>query len=318
MIDKEERGSAVPPSPKDVMIRTMKSDRESMALRGGDRPEYEKVEFYDKVPKEKPGPVPGQPLPPEHSNWWTFGWIMGGAVILGALVYFIYPFIAVKPSPEEPILPPIEDGGGLPEVPPYLVVPKFFHQSFFKEAADETLSSTFSVALVKDEVSLSYNEKILEILKGASKNTKMIEVFLEKEGDRGQHLGLVEFTKVAEAEFLDLEFLADNFNPDFTFFIFKDGVDFWPGLIAKPKSGKSLALLQSEVLKLESSGNLVNLFLKFPGQGQEKFQDILILGEPTRKLEFPDGGGEFIYGWFHGFLVISTSEAGLKEAALRL
>jgi hypothetical protein len=113
--------------------------------------------------------------------------------------------------------------------------------------------------------------------------------------------------------------LAQNFNPDFTFFIYKEKKGFWPGLITQLKPEKNLIVLKPEIAKLENSTNLERLFITKPEGEKGLFRDVLLSGQPARVLDFSvSSPAKFIYGWFHNYLVISTSEVGLKEAIGRL
>jgi len=317
MKGREEQGSAVPPAPKDVRIRTMASDMQSMALRGGGSPEYEKFQLEapgDK--KKKPVLIPGEPLPPEHGIGLTLAWVLGVALVLAALVYFLYPLITQR-QPEDQVLVSTENEGvALPEVPPYLIVPKFVHEHLFVSEPEEVLSTTLGMIITEVIQTQHYRDKVLGVLKTAEAESGVIEVSLNKE--EGQHLGLVEFLKLSGAEFLDLEFVSKNFNPDFTFYVYKGEGGLWPGLVAKLKPGKSKLLLQQEISKLEGSDKIANLYLDSPGETTLTFKDVLVFGEPARIADFSKKGARFVYGWFHNFFVVSTSDEGLLEVLLKL
>ena len=56
-----------------------------------------------------------------------------------------------------------------------------------------------------------------------------------------------------------------------------------------------------------------------PGTPDAAFKDALVDSQPVRALRY-SSGAMFVYGWFgnNNYLVISTSEAGLKAAEKRL
>jgi len=316
MSNGQGQGSSVPPSPKDVRIRTMASDIQSMALRGGGSPEYEKILFQEPgAKKKKPLPVYGQPMPSEHGISWTLAWVFGVAAVLAALVFFLYPLITQR-EPEDPVIPPDDEEVVFPDVPAYLVVPKFTHETLFINEPEEVLSTILGPPVDEAMANGVYEKKVLEVLKTTKTDSGVIQIDLKKTED--QHLALVEFLKLAGAEFIDLEFLSNNFNPDFTFYVYKNGDERWPGLVAKLKPGKSKLLLQSELSKLESSDKISALYLSPPGDKTSGFKDVLVFNEPARIVDFKEEGARFVYGWFHSFFVISTSDEGLLDALLKL
>ena len=316
MNGKGEQGSAVPPPPKDVRIRTMASDIQSMAFRGGGSPQYEKIQLETPQTRKKPTLIPGQPMPREHGMGWVLGWVFGVAAILAALVYFLYPLITQRQPEDSTLVPPNDEEAALPDVPAYLIVPKFTHKTLFISEPNETLSTTLGAPVSGTVEAQIYRDKVLEVLKTAKAESGVIEIDVNKEVN--QHLALVEFLKLSGAEFLDLEFLSKNFNSDFTFFVYRDGNNFWPGLVAKLRPGKSKLLLQSEVSNLEGSDKISSLYLNPPGEITSKFKDVLVFGEPARIIDFKSDGARFVYGWFHNFLVVSTSDDGLLDVLLRL
>jgi len=72
--------------------------------------------------------------------------------------------------------------------------------------------------------------------------------------------------------------------------------------------------LSEDVSQIEISPKISNLFLGFIGKPRtDGFVDDTAGGQPVRTLLF-EGGTSFTYGWFRGYLIMSTSKDGLREA----
>jgi len=303
--------SFVPPSPSGAEIRTLKSDVRSMALSGGSPPSSgspvyfaDQASIHNKNIRESSVPTLS------NTGLWKILFVFGIVAVLAAVVYFVYPLIFPSPSPTSSST---DSGGNLPDLPPHLNIPPFVHQSLFRIPADELLVFSTSYSTGLDPNPDEYRNGIRNTVSRASSTSELLEINIAKESGDG-HLALTDFLVFSGFSVLDLDFLAENLNPDFTFFVFKDNKDYWPGLVAEFKKGNQWLILKSDINKLEVSDNLDALFLADPGTSNGVFEDVLISGQPVRVLKFGDGSAELIYGWLHGYMVISTSLDGLISA----
>ena len=86
----------------------------------------------------------------------------------------------------------------------------------------------------------------------------------------------------------------------------------------RPKEGKSPILLKKDLLKIEGSKDLEKFFITSPGSREGEFSDFLLSGQSVRYLKFSRMTSVFVYGWYKGNLIITTSEAAFGEAITRL
>ncbi|MEK7181176.1 MAG: hypothetical protein AAB738_02465 [Patescibacteria group bacterium] len=310
--DSSERADStyVPPPPSEVSIRTMDSDLKSMALSGGSFPTSQRIAVassQSQVRKVQAG----------SGYLFKIFLAVGIVLVLAAVFYFAFPLF-IHEKDNTPV------GGNvasttptLPVVPPSVTIPTFSHISSFKKTPDRVVS----LRLVYPARALSdletYNQKLLGALPADKVSTAtLIEVELKKED--GTALAVSQFFNVAGMKFLDEDFLAANFNLDFTAFVYKTKDGFWPGLIIKPQSGKNWILLKPGVVKLEESRDIESLFLTNPGDKTGEFEDVSVSGQLARSLKFKNPTANFIYGWFHDDLIISTSLEGLRDVIGRL
>ncbi len=312
----EERdpGAYVPPPPNEVSIRTLDSDVRSMALSGGNFPQSERVAFQLNKPVSSVGIGKSS-----TSVLKVTLWIVLGLFVLGALIYFIYPLVspsdgegvngdnAVSISTSSPTLPP---------VPPSVTIPKFDHKSFFKKPADTVLEIKFNYPVTSVLDLETYNQKISNLLQGSRSTSTLVE--LEVKGGNDRPLALSQFWTASGIRLLPEDFWAQEFNPDFTFFVFRNKDGDWPGLVTKFVEGRSWLVLKNRIVAMESSADLEELFVVAPGNRFGGFADTLVSGQPARALEFSKPSTRFVYGSFHNYLLISTSLEGLKEAVARL
>jgi hypothetical protein len=123
------------------------------------------------------------------------------------------------------------------------------------------------------------------------------------------------------ATVLDPSFLAENFNPDPTFFVYRDKSGSWPGYVLSLQNGKNWLFLESDVAKLESSPAIANFFLTNTGPASpDGFTDSAIASTTVRILPFLEATVPtyFVYGWSNGNLILSTSQAGFAAAIAHL
>lgn len=312
--NKNERSDATyaPPPPTEVSIRTLESDIKSMALSGGGFPAAQRVALPQRV-EPKGGKAGGV-----FASGYIFRiiWALTLVLVLGAIFYFVFPlFSSSSPDKLEVLVPTSTLNPVLPSVPPGMTTLKFNHQSYFRKPAEAVLTLRLSYPARTAENSANYNQKLSALLESEPATSTFYEVRVEK--DNGEPLAFSQFLEAAGIKLLDSDFLASNFNPDFTFFIYQTKKGFWPGLLAQAQSEKNWILLKPEIVKLENS-EVETFFLGNPGRRIGFFEDSLISRQSARILKFESPEASFVYGWFHDYLVMSTSLEGLKEAVNRL
>ncbi len=306
------------PPPSEVIIRTMDSDIKAMALSGGGFVQGQKV--YMKSPSQEAAPLIREENKPESHGLKIFLIILIALIFVGAAGWFVYP-ILFKDQNNGVVTPPVmvDDSTttpALPETPSSLAVPRFNHVSYLKINSAKTVmipvdftpTKTTDFGAVKTKIQGAANQ---------NKNVDFWEINLEK--IPGQNLALSEFFYLTNSKILSEDFLATNFEPDFTLFAYQNKGGVWPGIVAKLTTDKKWMYLKSEIAKLEKSPNLNYLFINNPGSPSGNFGDVLESGQPTRILRFQNQSSTFTYGWFSNkYFIISTSEDGLKAALSKL
>ncbi len=356
-------GANIPPPPAEVGVRTMASDLASIAERGGGSPKARMIRISLKsqegakavsVPRavvpvvtspvarpvspssavaEKQNPAPvsksfyGEPFDNAQDKQGRtingeqnrtifskpiFLFPFLGILLLGEFsvaYFFVYPLLnPKKPSVKAPIVPAVTQPLS------------FEHKSFFVQPVDgnfilEILSPVSGMEFERDKISSFVN--------GISGS--FFEITPQSGGV--QAFSADDFFSSIGGNILGSDFLNENFEKDFTLFLYKDKgglpagkAGLWPGYILKLKSGKSPIFLQKAVLeKMQSaSTERANLFLAAPGvPANPQFQNGLSGGQPIWFLNFPNAPSVIAYGWFFNkYLTISTSLEGLKQAIL--
>lgn len=315
-------GPSVPPPPPEVKIRTFESDTESMAQSGGGGPTPHLVKappFADKTEVQAKKAKPSSK---------ATGVIIAAVafIVLAAMAFVAYKFfLAIIGGNANPGSgsPATTSATSMPVMPttsapaPTSVSSNFIHQSAFREPPDQTLTlSVVSAAESASELQTFY-QRLNNLLGAASPTSTFFEI--DVKGTDGHDLNIDEIFSLTDGAVLDSSFLAGNFNLDATFFVYKDKNGFWPGYILALQSSKNWLFLKDDVAKLESSPKIQNLFLASPGQPPASgFKDDAVNGQPVRVETFSALGASFSYGWYRGYLILSTSVDGLKEALSRL
>lgn len=123
-----------------------------------------------------------------------------------------------------------------------------------------------------------------------------------------------------EAQSIGLaETLTAAFEDSFGAYFFYDDKGAWPGYVAKlkPSSNMDIVTLTDRLQKLEAS-SYGNFFLAQPGIPQE-FKTGQALGKyPDRYIAFSAPGALFSYGLFENYLILNTSNEGLKQILAKL
>jgi hypothetical protein len=197
----------------------------------------------------------------------------------------------------------------------------FTHVSLFEVPADQTL--TFALSTTTSATSsaslLSFNQKLSALLATAKKTSTMIEI--DAQDGSGNALSIETLLGEANESVIDPSLLATNFNPDATFFVYRDKNGSWPGYVLSLQTGKNALSLQSDVAELESSPGVANFFLTNPGApSTDGFTSSIIASTTVRILPFLTASVPtyFVYGWSNNDLILSTSQDGFAAAIAHL
>jgi hypothetical protein len=119
--------------------------------------------------------------------------------------------------------------------------------------------------------------------------------------------------------FLPKAFFEERFENDVTMFAYRDNLGIWPGYILKLKEGQTPLGLTALVQQIEKDPALLApLYATSTGALAGTFRDTQIAGQPVRRVSFAQNA-VFIYGWFYNqYLVLGTSDEGVKQAVQRL
>lgn len=313
----------VPPPPVvggDVEVRTMQSDIASVKTSGGSEPTPQMF---------SPSSLTGEPVfDPKTAATKKKGgaekiiiFVVIGLIMVGALAaaFFLLKdlFIPVTQTPEAPVenmpfgeVPPppaAPEGENLPSatVPPIETV----HASFFTLAADLIEEQTFK------EFTVDALKAVIPA-KEALADGSIREIVLKTE------TGFVDFPSFMAVMIPDIvtESVKENFENDFTFFVYRDKGTDLIGFIAKAKptiSVESFAAMGG----IETSNNLHNFYLTDPGT-IGVFKEGTVNSQFIRYASFSKAGYAFDYGWLkdtsgNRYFVVSSSYSGIKEAVKR-
>lgn len=311
--------ASVPPPPPEVKIRTMRSDLESMAKSGGSLPHFETV----KAPGLKILSLEESKKEADKSSEKSF-WIIASVVaviVISGVIYFGYQIFRNQQGSSVPSgnVVPVTPSTSLPVNEVLGPAQEFVHMTFFKKPPEETLTFIAKSQAENAQELRTFGQRMLEVLATAKKETKFIEILFKD--DSGADLSLSEVLSLSGSLVLPGDFLLAKFNPDPTVFVYRDAKGSWPGYVFELKPNENWLFLKDDIIKLEKSAKIENFFLVSPGPpvggAAGGFEDIVISSQPARKLTFSFGAA-FVYGWFRGHLILSSSEDGLKEALARL
>jgi len=315
----EKETPAVAPPPE-VKVRTLQSDLESMTKSGGALPQFQVVRApsLPSAPASPPAETGGKKLT-------TAIIVLVALALLGAIIYFSYqlffnrPSVGTTPPPEQNATAPAPQPPVQPPPPPTtppIAQQGFVHRSLFSKPADQVLTLAVRGTVESASDLQTFGQKVTNLLAAAKPAANLFEINIKNVD--GKDLDVNEEMALADTAMIDQQFLSTHFNLDATFFIYKDKEGFWPGLITSLKPTENWLFLKNDVAKLEKSPKINNFFLSFPGDKIGDFKDDVVSGQPVRTLTFTAPGAIFIYGWFRGNLILSTSEEGLKQALARL
>jgi hypothetical protein len=303
----------VPTSPMDVNIRTMVSDIRSMGESGGGMPIGKSIAVEIKNDNGIQSANP--PTKKPRLSLWIIVAIIGASVLFLASYYLIFPFISGLSNSGVSPVEEIENktNTGLPSKTAAVFLG---HESFFVGRVDSLVVVKLPLSQVVSSIN-SYRSQIASLTTTPSDIESFFEINIQSQD--GRQLSFVEFTNAIGADIFNKDFLLDNFGQDFTTFVYKDSSGIWPGFVLKPNDNKPPLLLKSQITKIEKPNDSIqNIFITSPSSPLT-FRDGQIDSQPVRILEFSDKSSKLIYGWFlNKYLVISTSEDGLKEAIGKL
>lgn len=335
---------SAPPPPPEVKVRTMRSDLESMAKSGGGLPRFLSV----KVENLSFGKEPSATALPEKGKKKAVVVliVIAAAAAIGVAGYFVYGMFFASGGSSLPSTPSSAQqgipqpapanttptntgtnaGGGAggaqapaAPTPPVQTAP-FTHASLFRKPADQVLTLVLSSGGTATSAAdlQTFNQKLSALLGTASQSANVIEIKMQAAG--GQGLAVSDLLAQANAPILSAKALA-HFNPDATFFAYRAGGIFLPGLILSLSPGENWLFAKSDVAQLESSPYIANLFLQNVGApSADGFTDAMVSSTAVRVLPFLDAVPPeyFTYGWYQNDLILSTSQAAFLAAAARL
>ena len=310
------------PSSPEIRVRTMESDIAAVGARGGEvitgtggrvvAPQGEMYSFAKGNPRELSNVLSPRLL--------IIIGVFAIVLLVGYLLYsFFYPFFAGRDNPEggaPPISSAVPPRTELPPLVPDLepTATTITHVSFFRLAPGESVELTARTGPATSAENLQTFSQRFSALAG-----RMRESFGEVlvRGENGQ-LAAGDFFSRIDAALLPPDFLAENFNQDFTAFMYKDAKGAWPGYVLQLKKSATPVLVIPKInpaIESAAPEKIANLYLAPPAvPSSPAFKDVSIDEKPFRILSFGKGI-EFIYGWFNNsLLVLSTSRAGLEKA----
>ncbi|RJQ28919.1 hypothetical protein C4571_02675 [Candidatus Parcubacteria bacterium] len=304
--------SSIPAPSSEFKIRTLASDVRSMTASGGGLPQAVRVTgpFFA-------GAQEGASSAKSRKSVVIIFSVILVVAALGAAAYYLYPrFLGEKDESGADVRGSMESQGALgtkPEVrEAQSIIPSFEHLSFFRAPAQETLTLFLSGPAASASDLWTYGQKITSLLNSANRASTFFEITIRNQD--GSAAPVTAFFEAIDGAVLDPQFVLTNFNPDFTYFMYRDQFGSWPGYILELKSGQNWLFLSEDVSQIEISPKISNLFLGFIGKPRtDGFVDDTAGGQPVRTLLF-EGGTSFTYGWFRGYLIMSTSKDGLREA----
>ncbi len=324
-------GTVVPPPPDadssltQVAIRTMASDLAMLGQTGGSTPLGETLSIsFDKTHKpEEEGSVtvagPNEPKANPIKPYLgiivkiVLG-ILGLGLVIGLGYYFAPKFMAALQSTPTNTPPQPPPPGKLPDIPPPPT--SSIHASFLRLGADAQIS--INIDPTKPATSPTvFSSEVAKALENVDQRSSLIELGIRKLN--AEHLTWPEFLTARNALLLPIDTFVQNFEPDFTAFLYRDAKGIWPGYIIKLKSQHSPIIFGTTLLGSEKNiPAFMNLLVTAPSVPPGTFHNARIVGEPVRSLDFATTKGDveatLSYGFFYGdYLIFSASDDGLRQ-----
>lgn len=159
-------------------------------------------------------------------------------------------------------------------------------------------------------------EALAAIPRVAATSSSLIQIIPTDTG--GTPIPLSQFISLFDATVLDPQFFSTRFEDQFVMFGYQDARGWWPGYILNLRGSENWLFLQGDVRALESSSKIQNFYVSSPGDPKNKFYDIKIGEVSARAMDWTGVPTSFVYGWFRGYLILSTSRQGLEAVLPRL
>lgn len=315
-----------PPPPPEVKVRTMRSDIDEMGKNGGSLPHFHVVTVKGLTPTKARMVETAVPLAASGGTTTGTNKAAVAAVVIIAiaaialLVYLAYRTlfagtISAPSTGNATAALPAQNQTATSTATTSATAP-FIHVSLFKKQADQTLIFTFSSGGAATSAAdlQTFNQRLSALLAGADNNAHMIEIAMRTADGRGVAIGDV--LAQANAPLLSAQALA-HFNPDASFFVYRDANGFWPGIVLLLTPGDNWLFAKNDVQSLESSPDIANLFLAGVGAPSASgFADSTVNNTAVRAVSFPHANppATFLYGWYQTYLIISTSQNGFTAA----
>lgn len=308
--------SVPPPPPKEVDIRTMSSDSNSLKQSGGTGPTPQSVKPIGKSGGPKKLDSVGQSTPKASGGGRKRALLIGLGIIVflaaAAAVanYFVLPIFLSDSELEIQDTPPVVEEESEPEVV-IPTVPSFVHESYFQDPVDASVEVNLS-GVTQPGIDSALNQTTQT---AAAQEPEALTEFYFTQGLVGDPVTSDEFLAAALP---DVAFPSD-LEEDFTGFLYTDADGaHWSGYVfalgAEADMEADKELFQDSI---ESSNALTNLFLSDPGTpSEEGFKDGITTyqQETARWIQFSEEGYALNYGWKGRFVVVSTSFNGFKAA----
>ncbi len=308
--------TSVSPPPFEITVRTMASDVASIAASGGGPPKPHPIKILSRTAQEvggvggfiKTAEAPPKPEKKSILSFFSnpvFLYSLSGVFLISVFLggyFFLYPLL--NPSPAE------KGGAANANPPPALTE----HKTFFNKVLDGTFASEITSPISGLEMKRDEINSFVSAVSGS---------FFEITPENGERkpISAADFFTLINGNIINAEFLQNNFESDFTFYLYRKDGGLFPGYILRLNENKLKILTESSVQsRIESaSSTWTNLFFDYPGDANGQFRSELLSGQPIRILNFTNASSVLAYGWFgnNRYLIISTSLEGLKQAISR-
>jgi len=308
--------SHVPAPTIDVQVRTMASDLASLSASGGNMVSAETIALQVKQSRNA---VAGG----THRAARTVFATIVSVIVLGALVfagYVLYHRLVQSPAAPNAVQAPASDGTDVPAAPSAtaaILVQELpgAHVSLLKQpAASRAVLALHSDPVSDPSMARTYNQTLRDTLRGIATPDAELEV----QNSSGQALSFQGFLDTINAPLIDTAVFQENFEPDFTFFVLKEGQEAGAAYVVRLRAGKNWLFVKNDIAKVETAPGLETLFPTVPGLRDVAFKDSALREQPIRTLNYTNPDAQFVYGWFRDYLVLATSPAALDAALTKL
>lgn len=315
-------GGVPPPPQPEVTLRTQESDLQSLQSSGGLTPQAEPVltqpaetsaSFSAETQKTEAevlssGAEAGQTEPTMEAaggsrRWlWIIILIILAAGVTGGIYYSFRPLTS---DFSENSGTSAETGSQAPTAPPPaspLPAAGLIHQSAFGIPTENTAQILPTATALKIEG----NKKL------PPGDLKEVSVL-----DNGRQVPFADFLNVlipgaAASPFTAV--LRENFEEDFTAFLYYDENGAWPGFVLRLKADTATDLMSLRAKLASLEGLDLSGFYLSPAGQPGMFKSSQVNSQPTRYLTFSMTGAAFNYGVLSRYLIISTSYNGFLSA----